>query len=164
MFAEDSGRGFSIEKCRFGIHDISRTELSSDSHLPRFNMPLELGLFLGAKKFGRTQGKGRVCLVFNRQKYRYQKFCSDIAGQDIESHQGKPQSAIKAVRDWLQVNRKGSPISIPDGRTIFKRYRRFLRELPELRHAAHLDQDEKLIFVDYQMLVIGWIAANEWRP
>jgi hypothetical protein len=24
--------------------------------------------------------------------------------------------------------------------------------------------DEKLIFVDYQMLVIGWIAANDWRP
>ena len=41
-----------IEDSRYGIHDISRTELDEVSHLPRFNMPLELGIFLGAKKFG----------------------------------------------------------------------------------------------------------------
>ena len=27
--------------------------------------------------------------------------------------------------------------------------------MPELRDAAHLDQDKKLIFVNYQMLIIG---------
>ncbi len=91
-------------------------------------------------------------------------FWSDIAGQDIEAHDGKPQIAIKAVRDWLQTNRYGSPVTIPDGKTIYNRYRRFLLELPELRRGAQLDRDEKLIFVDYQMLVIGWIAANDWRP
>ena len=41
-----------IEDCRYGIHDISRTELDETSRLPRFNMPLELGIFLGAKRFG----------------------------------------------------------------------------------------------------------------
>jgi hypothetical protein len=55
-------------------------------------------------------------------------------------------------------------VTIPDGKTIYDRYRRFLLELPELRRGAQLDRDEKLIFVDYQMLVIGWIAANDWRP
>jgi hypothetical protein len=64
-------------------------------------------------------------LILDRQKYRYQKFCSDIAGQDIEAHDGKPQIAIKAVRDWLQTNRYGSPVTIPDGKTIYDRYRRF---------------------------------------
>ncbi len=41
-----------IESCQFGIHDISRTELDADSKLPRFNMPLELGMFSGAQRFG----------------------------------------------------------------------------------------------------------------
>src|ERR1700730_7420898 len=42
-----------ISDCRYGIHDICRrTELDPKSTLPRFNMPLELGLFLGAKRFG----------------------------------------------------------------------------------------------------------------
>jgi hypothetical protein len=41
-----------IAECRFGIHDISRTGLDLASGLPRFNMPFELGAFLGAKRFG----------------------------------------------------------------------------------------------------------------
>src|SRR5688572_7093124 len=40
-----------IGESKYGIHDISRTELNA-AGLPRFNMPLELGLFLGARKFG----------------------------------------------------------------------------------------------------------------
>jgi hypothetical protein len=39
-----------IEACPYGIHDISRTELDTASNLPRFNMPLELGIFLGARR------------------------------------------------------------------------------------------------------------------
>ena len=46
-----------IAACRYGIHDISRTELDRTSGLPRFNMPLELGVFLGAKKFGANEQK-----------------------------------------------------------------------------------------------------------
>ena len=32
----------------YGIHDLSRIELDPSTQLPRFNMALELGLFLGA--------------------------------------------------------------------------------------------------------------------
>ncbi len=41
-----------IRECALGIHDISRTGLDKESRLPRFNVPFELGLFLGAKWFG----------------------------------------------------------------------------------------------------------------
>ena len=51
-----------IANCRYGIHDISRTEDKS-SKLPRFNMPLELGIFLGAKKFGIEEQKRKKCLI-----------------------------------------------------------------------------------------------------
>lgn len=34
-----------IGDCRLGIHDISKTELDETNSLPRFNMPLELGMF-----------------------------------------------------------------------------------------------------------------------
>jgi hypothetical protein len=36
-----------IEECKFGIHDLSAVALDVATGLPRFNMPLELGLFLG---------------------------------------------------------------------------------------------------------------------
>src|ERR1700679_3192363 len=37
-----------IHECKFGIHDISRTEVN-EKGLPRFNMPFELGMFFGLK-------------------------------------------------------------------------------------------------------------------
>ena len=75
-----------IEDSCYGIHDISRTELDETSGLPRFNMPLELGIFLGAKRFGVEEQEVKKCLVMDREPYRYQKFISDIAGQDIFVH------------------------------------------------------------------------------
>ena len=55
----DDGSVVRIEKilniigdCKFAVHDLSRTELDPTTQLPRFNMPLELGIFLGAKRFG----------------------------------------------------------------------------------------------------------------
>lgn len=79
-----------IKNCRYGIHDISRTEVSDESGLPRFNMPLELGLFLGARRFGSRTDKLKACLILDRDRYRYQRFCSDIAGQDIRSQDDLP--------------------------------------------------------------------------
>ena len=76
-----------IAESKFGIHDISRTEIDKSTHLPRFNMPFELGLFLGAKKFGDKVQKRKNILILDKEKYRYQKFISDIAGQDIKEVQ-----------------------------------------------------------------------------
>lgn len=62
-----------IEECRFGIHDIARIEHDSINALPRFNMPFELGLFLGARRFGTAVQQDKRCLVLEAQRYRYQK-------------------------------------------------------------------------------------------
>ena len=88
-----------IADCRYGIHDISRTELDRDSDLPRFNMPLELGIFLGAKRFGVEEQKRKKCLVLDREQYRYQQFISDIAGQDIQAHNNSSREVITRVRN-----------------------------------------------------------------
>jgi hypothetical protein len=97
-----------ISGCRLGIHDISRTELDSGTGLPRFNMPLELGIFLGAKRFGPEEQQLKRCLILDTEKYRYQKFISDIAGQDIAAHRGDVSEAIKAVRNFLSMPSRGA--------------------------------------------------------
>ncbi len=43
-----------ILESRLGIHDISYAKEDPKTKLARFNMPLELGLFLGAKSFGQN--------------------------------------------------------------------------------------------------------------
>ncbi|HIB10805.1 MAG TPA: hypothetical protein EYO17_02570 [Dehalococcoidia bacterium] len=41
-----------IAECRYSINDISRTELDKSTAVPRFNMPCELGVFIGASMCG----------------------------------------------------------------------------------------------------------------
>lgn len=52
-----------IVACRFGIHDLSRTGLEPANALPRFNMPFELGLFLGCQRFGGRRQRTKSALV-----------------------------------------------------------------------------------------------------
>ncbi len=44
-----------IESCKYSIHDLSRTEVDPEHGLPRFNVPFELGLDLGCKRYGRRR-------------------------------------------------------------------------------------------------------------
>lgn len=67
-----------IAECGYGIHDISRTQLDPATELPRFNMPLEFGIFLGCKRYGGPHDQVKRCLVLDQDRYRYQKFISDI--------------------------------------------------------------------------------------
>jgi hypothetical protein len=146
-----------IEECRIGIHDISRTELDTKSKLPRFNMPLELGMFLGAKEYGRGKQREKMCLVLDREPHRYQKFCSDISGQDIGAHHRKAEIAIRVVRDFL---RSAQPqVIIPGGANIYKKYCAFLKDLPRLCRKLRLKRHE-IIFNDYTTLVSGWLKAH----
>ena len=146
-----------IRDCRWGIHDISRTDANSHG-LPRFNMPLELGLFLGAQRFGDGTQKRKSCLVLDRDKYRYQEFISDIAGQDIAAHGADFEQAIKAVRDWLAVSKAGT-IPAPGKAAIGKRYRRFMADLPAICSATERDVDE-LTFTEYADIASTWLQTE----
>lgn len=146
-----------IRECVFGIHDISRTETDRKSGLPRFNMPFELGLFLGAKWFGDADQGRKNCLILDRERYRFQQFISDIAGQDIKAHKKQPEQVIRAVRDWLRDLEPGR--MVPSGTVIFGRYQRFRRQLPVWCRRHKLTRDE-LGFNDYTWLVWRWLEAQ----
>lgn len=150
-----------IRECHYGIHDISRTELDSANNLPRFNMPLELGLFLGATRFGSPKQQRKRALILDQEPYRYQKFISDIAGQDIKSHDGDPELAIRQVRNWLSSSPTMADVLIPGPRRIVERYWLFCDELPELCRRVRLDPDD-LIFNDFTTCVSEWLKENDW--
>ncbi len=146
-----------IESCRYGIHDISCTELCEQNGLPRFNMPLELGLFIGAKKYGSETHEKKRYTVLDREPYRFQKFISDIAGQDIQSHNDDPSTAIKAIRNWLKSVSKRK--TIPAYRALSRRYDIFLKQLPDICHELELEPEE-LEFNDFCNVVSDWLTQN----
>ena len=80
-----------IAECKYGVHDISRTEVTSASGLPRFNMPLELGMFLAAKRFGVGRQRKKVCLILDSMPYRYQQFISDSQAKTSRSIRTAPK-------------------------------------------------------------------------
>lgn len=146
-----------ISQCRYGIHDISHVELDTPHNLPRFNMPLELGVFLGAKRFGSPNQKRKSCLILDRDQHRYQQFCSDIRGQDISAHNGAPETAIRLVRDWLNDSVPDAGVMIPSGSNIAKRYHLFDSELPVFSQSFKKIPEE-LTFIDFRNLVIAWLG------
>lgn len=145
-----------IEECRYGIHDLSRTELDDQNKLPRFNMPLELGLFLGAKRFGDKAQRDKRLLILDIERFRYQKFISDLAGMDIYAHGGETGQAVRATRDWLaNVSRR----QIASGDKVVRLHEQFTVDLPALAKALEFDPNE-IPYVDFERIVVGWLTAD----
>jgi hypothetical protein len=146
-----------IEECQFGINDLSAVVLDGATGLPRFNMPLELGPFLGCKRFGPPNQSKKQTLILDTDQYRYRNFISDIAGQDIRAHGADPERAIREVRDWLRLASKQG--ALQGGTKIIRHYRMFQSELPEVCATLELDLD-RLTFLDLSHTITDWLRKD----
>ena len=145
-----------IASSRYSIHDLSRTTLDEASALPRFNMPLELGIDLGCKTFN-ADCHDKSLLIFDSEQYRFQKFVSDLSGLDIQQHGNSPKAAVSRVRDWLRTETGKS--GIPGGAAIYKRYEEFRADLPAICAELKLDVAE-LTFADFSYTVAKWLETH----
>jgi hypothetical protein len=119
-------------------------------------MPLELGVFLAPKRYGNQLQRLKQCLILDHNSFRYQKFISDIAGQDIRSHKSNVEQAIIVTRDWL---RSCSGRQMPGGAAIYKQYNRFTNELPAICRELHLKSVE-ITFNDYINISTEWLSVE----
>jgi len=90
-----------IRSSRYSVHDLCRCQARDRGEYYRLNMPFELGLDFGCRRYGSGRLGEKVILVLEEQRYRYQAAISDLAGSDIEAHQGNYQTAVRKVRNWL---------------------------------------------------------------
>lgn len=146
-----------INDCQFAIHDLSRTTPDKHNNLPRFNMPFELGLFIGAKHYGNKYHKTKNCLILDSEAYRFQKFISDIAGHDIGTHENDVKKIIYLVRNWL--SHFYQKIKIPSADYIYDRYKDFQNDIPALCKKSKFSINN-LLFREYHYLVSGWLVEN----
>ncbi|MFX1487488.1 MAG: hypothetical protein ACFFBS_10445 [Promethearchaeota archaeon] len=146
-----------IASCQLGVHDISRTQLDSQHRLPRFNMALELGIFLGAKRFGPSKQKLKNCVILDSERYRFQKFISDLGGKDIAAHNNDSSEVIRIVRNWLGSFSKSL---IPGAAKMIQKYDDFQAQLPLQCRTLHLVPAE-LTFVDFILLVEAWLEKYD---
>jgi hypothetical protein len=145
-----------IGACRYGIHDLSRVEPGRLSKLPRFNMPFELGLDIAAKAFGPNALKRKRFLILDAVPYRYQRFISDISGQDIHCHDASPDKAMDITRNWLRAVSRRTNIAGPVAIKVL--FAAFVDRLPEYCAENGFDRHD-LLFVEYVEMARQWIAT-----
>lgn len=143
-----------IRESKYSIHDLSRVTLDGTANLPRFNMPLELGICIGAMEFGGRLHKDKKYLIIESEQFRFRQFISDLSGQDIQAHSNDPDEAIKCIRNWLS---KKARYAIPSASIIIEEYNTFLENLPALCQASNWKPDE-LTFDEYSNLVTSWLV------
>lgn len=148
-----------IGECDWGIHDLSRVEIST-AGVPRFNMPMELGLHLGARLFGAGRHRRKRALILEAQPHRYDAALSDISGQDIEVHANDPGQAIRCVRNWLSEHRSPNEPPLPGAVAMQGDYGKFQADADALLVARRLDPLDDLTHSDFLFTVRDWITTR----
>jgi hypothetical protein len=151
-----------IGSSRLGIHDISRTEVDGIYHLPRFNMPFELGMDIAACHYGESFLRTKRIIILDAERYRYQKFISDIAGQDIVAHDNSVAETIGKIRPWLNAWTELEKAPLIGSKILIEIHQDFQNELLEFCERRGLDAHH-LDFIDLTCVMQSWTKTNPGR-
>src|SRR5689334_6959085 len=113
------------EESDFSIHDLSRVEVSRG--VPRFNMPVELGLALYRSYASKRRHR---IFIFESKLYRAQRSTSDVNGIDPQIHNGTPTGVMRGLRNIFRQPRDVT--TVPE---MLTSYRAVKSKLPELSEA-----------------------------
>ena len=149
-----------IEQSKYSIHDLSRDRAVKAQEYYRLNMPFELGIDHGCRRFKGQPWASKKFLILSNTQYNYQKSLSDIAGNDIETHSNRFDIAVKKVRNWL-VNDAGA--DNVGARLILDKYSDFQEWYFEKHRAAGADDDDIKEYPTREFLdgMIEWKAAGQ---
>jgi hypothetical protein len=145
-----------IAECRLSIHDLSRVKLDARTRLPRFNMPWELGVCMGARQFGDRRQKKKDFLILEHSPGDCAISCSDLSGVDPEAHGNNTNRAIQHVRTWLSRHSKHS-LAGPEA--IKADYESFQSDLPDMLDTLRIKRNE-VNFMDLRRSVERWLAER----
>jgi hypothetical protein len=115
------------------------------------------GCLLVQKRYGNQEQKRKRILILDSEQYRYQRFISDIAGQDIRAHGSEPARAIEMVATWLRAQSRST--SVPGGRRIAQEFAEFQRHLPTILDTRQFVEAE-ISFGDYVTITTEWMAES----
>lgn len=148
-----------LGECDWGIHDLSRVEVDPGA-VPRFNMPMELGIHLGARLLGEGRHRRKRALILEAEPHRYDQMLSDISGQDIEVHRNSPDEAMRCVRNWLSDHRPRDAPPLRGAAALQADYQLFESEIGNLLTLRRLDPLNQLTHSDFLFAIRDWITSR----
>jgi hypothetical protein len=90
-----------IKDSKYSIHDLSRIRSAKKNEVYRMNMPFELGIDYGCRKYSSDHGLEKKQLILEKDPYTYRMALSDISGFDIKYHNNEPMNLVRVIRDWF---------------------------------------------------------------
>jgi hypothetical protein len=129
-----------IGECTRSIHDLSRIRpTQGGSDLPRFNMPFELGMAMGAKRFSPSRKNDNIKIMV-AEPYKLPEYLSDLGGNDPDAHHNEPSRAVRIVRDFLHTAPSGKPL--PGPAKLVTTFNEFKSRLPAIARGIQHEPDE----------------------
>ena len=123
-----------IEHSLLSIHDLSRVRTKSKKDFARLNMPFELGIDLGCRKFhGNPIYQNKRMLVLEAEPFTTQKALSDLSFADCKTYHGSGEELCFALRDWFT---ELGYSDVPPGSLVWDDYNAFWSTL--LAHLTEL--------------------------
>lgn len=152
-----------IKLSRYAIHDLSRLQARRKGEYYRLNMPLELGLDVGCRLFGRGQHTLKRCLILEEQRFRYQAAISDLSGSDIAVHNGSPEILVTEVRNWLN---RHADVQAPGPARVWTAFLEFMSDnYSALKKRGFSDRDvESLPIYELIKCIDEWVDDSPAPP
>ncbi|MGB0788276.1 MAG: hypothetical protein ACPG7E_07310 [Marinirhabdus sp.] len=149
-----------IAQAKYSVHDLSRMESSKKNELARFNMPFELGIDIGCRKFGKKNHRTKCFLIFDKERYRYQQAISDISGNDIEVHENEPEIALRKFRNWI---RKIEERHIDSANKIWRLYNEFMGDFYDVAREDELSKDDmdEMPWDEFCYYIGEWVMGRQ---
>ncbi|MCK4816652.1 hypothetical protein KA005_12855 [bacterium] len=146
-----------IEQSRISIHDLSRIRSAKKKEYYRLNMPFELGIDIGCRRYkGDDQANQKKCLILEKEKHRYQKALSDMSGSDIKSHNNEPEEIVRQTRIWFVENENPRA---DNATKIWESFNEFMADFYQKRkEEGYKDKDlEMMPIPEYILFIKDWL-------
>lgn len=149
-----------IQASRYSIHDLSRIQSRDKNEFYRLNMPFELGIEYGGRRFSQGRLKQKRSLILGQERYDFMKALSDLSGVDIKHHQNSPLEIIREVRNWFIETVGLRYIASPN--TIWFDFNRFMSELYDKRKLEGFSDEDvnKMPVLEFIGFVDEWVSDS----
>lgn len=128
-----------IKSSRYSVHDLSRLKAEEKGDFSRLNMPFELGVDYGARRFS-SRLKTKRFLILEERADDYRRALSDISGVDIKTHGNDPIKIVRAIRNWF-VETVGLQ-DVPSATEIWEAFNYFASDFNARRRAEGYSKDD----------------------
>ncbi len=148
-----------IEASQYSVHDLSRSQAKHAGEHFRLNMPFELGIDFGCRRYV-ERCSGKKILILEQDRYQLKAALSDLAGCDVQAHRNSFEAAVRKVRNWLVSDAGAAEIAAA---AILRRYADFQEWYFKRQRAAGFSEEDIKDYPTSELLraMNAWMEAGK---